>query len=143
MENASKALLMAAGMLVALMILSLAVYLFVEFGSTSAEYYEQIKEQDIVKFNKDYTVFEGRTNITIYEIVSLALQTQEYNTNNSTNIKVYVESEDFTNLAIEEIQTRISDLNVDKLSNAVKTYEVYKIEYNDRKVNKISFVEYN
>ena len=37
MENASKALLMAAEVLIGLLILSLAVYLFADFGSTSAE----------------------------------------------------------------------------------------------------------
>jgi len=36
MENASKALLMAAGVLIGLLVLSLMVYLFASFASTSA-----------------------------------------------------------------------------------------------------------
>ena len=45
MENASKALIMVAGVLIGIMVLSLAVYLFVNFGSTSAQMHQQ-KEQD-------------------------------------------------------------------------------------------------
>ena len=37
MENASKALIMAGGVLIGVLIISLAVYLFVSFGQTSAE----------------------------------------------------------------------------------------------------------
>ena len=42
MENASKALIMAAGVLIGILILSLAVYLFVSFGNTSRELHKQI-----------------------------------------------------------------------------------------------------
>ena len=35
MENASKALLMAAGVLIGMMVLSLMVYLFISFGSST------------------------------------------------------------------------------------------------------------
>ena len=37
MENASNALIIAGGVLIGVLIISLAVYLFVDFGSTSAE----------------------------------------------------------------------------------------------------------
>ena len=37
MENASKALIMAGGVLIGVLVISLAVYLFVSFGQTSAE----------------------------------------------------------------------------------------------------------
>ena len=43
MENASKALIMAASVLIGIMILSLAVYLFATFGASSAQMHEQIQ----------------------------------------------------------------------------------------------------
>ena len=43
MENASKALLMAAGVLMGILIISLAVFLFVTFGATSAESHLPLK----------------------------------------------------------------------------------------------------
>ena len=68
MENASKALLMAAGVLIGVLILSLAIYLFVSFGQTSAEINEKNRKQQIVQFNSQYTVYLGRDDITIYDI---------------------------------------------------------------------------
>ena len=43
MENASKALIMAGGILVGVLVLSLMVYLFADFGSTSAQINAQNK----------------------------------------------------------------------------------------------------
>ena len=51
MENASKALLMAAGVLIAVLILSLAVYLFMSFGSESAEFHKQMENDRLNQFN--------------------------------------------------------------------------------------------
>ena len=51
MENASKALLMAAGVLIGVLILSLAVYLFANFGTASAEIHKQKDMNEINKFN--------------------------------------------------------------------------------------------
>lgn len=71
MENASKALFMAAGVLIGILILSLAVYLFISFGSTSAELHKQNAEQQIAQFNSQFTSYEGK-ECTIYEVVSVA-----------------------------------------------------------------------
>lgn len=71
MENASKALLMAAGVLIGLLIISLAVYLFVSFGSTSAEIHKQNEAQQIAQFNSQFTSYEGK-DCTIYDVITLA-----------------------------------------------------------------------
>ena len=72
MENVSKALLMAAGMLIGLLILSLAVYLFSTFGATSAEVHEQKKKQQIQQFNEQFTSYMEKDNVTIYDVVTAA-----------------------------------------------------------------------
>ena len=56
MENASKALLMAAGVLIGILILSLAVFLFANFGSASAEINRQNEIKRINEFNAQFTV---------------------------------------------------------------------------------------
>lgn len=71
MENASKALLMAAGVLIGVIIMSLAVYLFVSFGSDSAQINKQIEEQQIEQFNSQFTSYEGK-ECTIYDVITLA-----------------------------------------------------------------------
>ena len=79
MENASKALLMAAGVLIGILILSLAVYLFVSFGSTSAELHNQNEAQQIAQFNSQFTSYEGKEGLTIYDVITVANLATESN----------------------------------------------------------------
>lgn len=72
MENASKALLMAAGVLIGILILSLAVFLFANFGAASAEAHKQNEENQIEQFNVQFTAYQGRKDITIHDIVTVA-----------------------------------------------------------------------
>jgi len=79
MENASKALLMAAGVLIGMLILSLAVYLFVSFGSTSVELHKQKEAQELEQFNSQFTSYVGKEGITIYDVVTVANLASENN----------------------------------------------------------------
>lgn len=78
MENASKALLMAASVLIGILVISLAVYLFVSFGSTSAEVHKQNAAQQIAQFNSQFTSYEEK-KCTIYDVVSIASLATENN----------------------------------------------------------------
>ena len=71
MENASKALLMAAGVLIGILILSLAVYLFTNFGAASAEAHRQNAANQVNQFNVQFTAYEGRSDITIHDILTV------------------------------------------------------------------------
>ncbi len=71
MENASKALMMAAGVLIGLLILSLGVYLFANFGSASAEAHRRNAENQINQFNAQFTIYDGRNDVTIHDIVTV------------------------------------------------------------------------
>lgn len=79
MENASKALLMAAGVLIGILILSLAVYLFASFGSTSAELHKQKEEQQINQFNTQFTSYVEKEEVNIYDVVTVANLATETN----------------------------------------------------------------
>ena len=72
MENASKALIMAASVLIGIMILSLAVYLFTTFGATSAELHKQIQTDRVNQFNTQFTVYQNRSDLTIYDVITVA-----------------------------------------------------------------------
>ena len=63
MENASKALIMAGGVLIGVLIISLAVYLFVSFGQTSAEINSQNAQKQISQFNSQFTSYEGNNQL--------------------------------------------------------------------------------
>lgn len=79
MENASKALIMAAGVLIGIMILSLVVYLFVSFGSSTAQIGEKIKQDQLNKFNSQFTSYEGKEGLTIYDVITVANLATENN----------------------------------------------------------------
>ena len=81
MENASKALLMAAGVLIGILILSLTIYLFTSFASTSSEVHKENVKQQRDQFNSQFTSYEGKDDNTIYSIVTvanLATETNKY-----------------------------------------------------------------
>lgn len=79
MENASKALIMAAGMLIGILILTLAVYLFTTFGASSALMYKEIETNRLSEFNSRFTSYEEKDNITIYDVVTVANMATENN----------------------------------------------------------------
>lgn len=99
MENASNALLIAGGVLIGVLILSLAVYLFADFGSTSADINQRTTEQQLAQFNSKFTVYESSDfKWTIYDIVTVAGYAHEnikYYTDNMTEAEA--NSADFNN----------------------------------------------
>lgn len=112
MENASKALIMAAGVLIGILILSLAVYLFLNFGTASAELHQQIAENQINQFNSQFTSYVGKEGVTIYDVISVANLATENNINydynkrttstgNDNYISVKLKNDDYNNQGIE------------------------------------------
>lgn len=54
MENASKALMIAAEVLLGVLIISGAVYLFTQSGGFASNYYDSIQQQEIQSFNAQF-----------------------------------------------------------------------------------------
>ena len=86
MENATKALLIAAGMLFAVMIVSLVV---VGYNQISA-YYKQEEEllatEQLDKFNKQFQNYYGRDDIRGNELISLMNKIIDYNARQSYKV---------------------------------------------------------
>lgn len=92
MENASKALIMAAEILVGVMIISIGVYLFNTMGEYSAATAEEIEEARIDSFNQQFLKYYGTSNIeggniepikcTIHDIIGLANLARKTNEQN-------------------------------------------------------------
>lgn len=148
MENASKALIMAGGVLIGVLILSLAAYLFVDLGSTSAEITAQNEEKQITEFNSKFTSYEGYKDnegnwqITIYDIISLAAYAKENNEyyEDVENEKISVKIDN------REIEDNDSAQNENLIKNYIKSdgtlvkFKCDNINYNSRgKVNLIVF----
>ena len=71
MENATQALIMAAGVLIGVIILSMAVYLFNVFGRYAAETQSKIDENEISQFNDKFLKYAGLTNLTIQDVITV------------------------------------------------------------------------
>ncbi len=79
MENASKALIMAGGILIAIMVASLFVYLFTTYGSQAKDMYDRIYERQKTEALNEYTQYEGTTENTIYDVVTVINKAQDNN----------------------------------------------------------------
>lgn len=151
MENASKALIMAGGVLIGILIISLAVYLFTDFGSTSAQINAQNLQKQITEFNSKFTSYEGYKDkdgnwkITIYDIITLASYAKENNQYYEDTIEEQID----VKINNKVIQDNTNDENQELISNytrdgILKRFKCSNVEYNARgKVKSITFKESN
>lgn len=79
MENASKALIMSASILIGIIILSIATYLFAAFGGSSKEIQQQVDARVMAEFNNNFLKYQGSEKCTIHDIVNLAKFAQKTN----------------------------------------------------------------
>lgn len=151
MENASKALIMAASTLIGILVISLGVYIFTSFGQTTREVNQKNEEQQLVKFNAQFTTYLDRDDITIYDIRTVAGMAKENNEryDNDKNDEHYI-TVTLTNCG--EIQTKGSDYfdtliknDLSEIKNSNLELTKYKltssnIAYNTNgQVNRIEF----
>ena len=143
MENASKALIMAAEVIIGVLVLSLMSYLFVTFSSNSSEIIKQMDENKLTEFNNQYDKYKGKSDVTIYDIVSLASLAREnneyYELENSTDsnyyIKVYLDGKGY----IEKKENKIKDFE-EKMTYLIKDgmNNTYKCNKDDVKYSNVT-----
>lgn len=133
MENASKALLMAAGVLIGIMILSLISYLYISFSSSADNIQKDIELAQIENFNNKFLVYDGRKDMTLYDmqtVVNLAKENNDYYglteaSEDNYYITVDIDSE-------KNVEQKDFEITLEKLNN-----EDYMHNYNDTN-NRIS-----
>lgn len=122
MENATKALLIAGTVLIAIIMVSIAVYLHSLYSDQANQYSETISATEIQKFNSKFDVYLGRENITAQEIVSVVNLAKEYN----NQIQIYLETTrlQFTSSTPEDfIKTNQNNLFSCTWSTSNPTYD--------------------
>ncbi len=146
MENASKALIMAAGVLIGVLIISLAVYIFVDFGTTSAKINKENAQQKILQFNSQFTSYIDK-DLTIYDIVTILGYAQEnnkyYKDNLNEQIKVSLDGKDITKKSDTEKSNLIKGEPLKDGKLPIYKLKEENIEYNDEtgKVKQIKFIK--
>lgn len=90
MENASNALLIGGGILIAMLIIGIGVYLFMTYSHVGDTYENILTANEMKKFNSNFIKFENRQDITAQEIVTLMNFVKDYNEKNEMNVQVHV-----------------------------------------------------
>lgn len=80
MENATKALLIAGGVLIAIIIISIIVMTFQKTGTISKTYNKSIDQETIAEFNTNFTKYLGQ-ELSIHQVVTIC----NYATKNKTH----------------------------------------------------------
>ena len=130
MENASKALLIAGGVLIALLLLGLVVYTFREWGDAQEMQQLEVNAQVVYDFNKSYLSYEK----TLYgsELLGLVNKMLDYNRSadviydgyTTMSMEVYIKgtaddlftSEKYYNL--QEISGKLEDVEDETVDNS-------------------------
>lgn len=149
MENASKALMIAAGVLMGILIVSLGVYLFYVFGDFVNNTQADIAENALAQFNEKYFKYNGLTNLTIQDILTIknnALQNNYSYTNyvltpnsagdNNDFIDVYIQGEGWIlNMSDEELL--VNEVENNAITTTYKC--TVQVNQNTGRVNRITF----
>lgn len=141
MENASKALIMAGGVLIGVLIISLAVYLFADFGAKSASINAQNAEKQLASFNSKFTSYETLEDITIYNIITVkgyAIENNNRYDESNEEEKIYVQIGGQS--ILEKKDTELIQTYLNKTNGTITKFKCNGIEYNDRgKIKSINF----
>lgn len=140
MENASKALLMAAEILVGVMIISIGVYLFNTMGQYSAETAADIEENQIRAFNEQFLQYYGTSSTdgitlepircTIHEVVGLANLARQINEQNDfTEIEPISDSSMYIQIDLKIGSTTYRNLESYSQSELIQLVKDYSVVY--------------
>lgn len=130
MENASKALLMAGGVLIAILVLTVFVALKASFDNTAQSYVDRLDLQELQKYNSNFETYEDRQDITAQEIVTLI----NFAKQKEQGTQIFIGTEEVTNKNIDDQ----NELLFEKLNTK---FSYSSIEYNKGKVTKVVFEE--
>lgn len=118
MENASKALIIAGEILIGIIILSLASYIIMQFGSFSKGINSRIDETEVTKFNVNFTNCSNKANISAQEIATLINFTKQ-----SNNEYEAISGEDYyTDVCIDGVSMLNTNINEFLSQNKNNTY---------------------
>lgn len=161
MENASKALIMAAEILIGIMIISIGVYIFNEMGKYSADTTAQLEAAQLAQYNNQFLKYYGSEEdddgnvvpikCTIHEVIGIANLAQKTNTQNGfegeqtpTDTSAYIQidvktdSGNFTHLENIEESELINILKNNSLIYTSDNKDTEKIYF---KVSEIGIAE--
>ena len=156
MENASKALLIAAGVLMGVLILSLTVYVFSSLGSSAEETYNIMRQEKISDFNSFYFTYYNKstydkvylTYYDIWNVVNKAAEDSKTTTPVEVKIRINgqlktVTKDDIKITSIDDISNQSNQKVMENNYLRMSTYSCLHVKVNDTTgyVYEIAFVK--
>lgn len=140
-ENASRALLMAATMLITVMVLAIGVYLFVTYSQYSADAYKTMEQNQINQFNNQFLKYYGENTrtengvdvtetilCTAHDIMTVANIAQQNNENYEiSDLKLGNGNTNYVQIAVKG--NNINFKPKDILINLEKLNETQKVDF--------------
>lgn len=117
MENASKALIIAGGILIVILVLTLFAYINTKMGSGTHNLYSRLEDHDITEFNQKFLNYDGNKNLKIQDVVTLINTANNANKNNNigAQVSVLVNNASYLDKSTDELNKLL-------MNNADKTY---------------------
>ena len=140
MENASKALLMAGGVMLTILVISVFLYVWTSFSEYQANL-DRIKEvEELAKFNSQFTNYQ-RDDVQGYELLSLVNKVIDYNQRFSSAFGTSAAGNSAQYMPIK-ITIKLDENNSDytnrnKFTGAIEVPAVAKSGYQDKKYQDI------
>lgn len=118
MENASKALIIAGGVLIVILVLTLFAYINTKMGSGTHNLYSRLEDHDITEFNQKFLNYDDNKNLKIQDVVTLINTADNANKNNNigAQVEVLVNNASYLNKSTDELNQLLMD-------KADKTYK--------------------
>jgi len=126
MENASKALLIAGGVLLLILVLSFATFLIVKIGAQTSEFYKEMDETEIYEFNQKFFNYEGN-KLNIQDVVSIINLAKDTNQRGKVPVTIEVKFNG-SHLDLENVDT--GGMLATELNNS-KTEYTCSVDYAD------------
>ena len=146
MENASKALIIVAGMLIGLIIASMFTYELVHLSANAKVYYDQAEITKNGEFNAQFQKFENR-KLNAQDVVTIVGLVNEYNKDGFELIKLDVNASSSSHVnkyikkigiyALDDVNERDALFLSKSTSDKFTCILQYKDEYGGR-VNKVT-----
>ena len=139
MENASKALLISAGVLIAILILTLFSYLMRQMGDSTSGIYSKLSQREITEYNQKFLKYEGN-QLAIQDVATLINLARDSKENHKylNEVKITYGSE---NLA--DTKRYIDWLETNKNSNQQYDCKEVKIDTATLLVNEVILENHN
>lgn len=116
MENASKALLIAGGVLIAVLVLSLGVYFARNISDSASKIYSNLDDTERTEFNQQFLIYEDKDDLTVADVATIINLAND--SNSSGNVPVQIE----VNLEDKNLQEFNNEVGINQFMNIYKDY---------------------